>query len=528
MYTVLAYFIMQLLINENDDFFSLSKPYDISTYQVSDGKADFIEFLSEKLAKSLFVVHTLDMRTSGLMLFTKSKESATQLSQLFEKQQIKKTFYFLTDKKITIPDTGALKVTSHIEKQNNSYINIASREPNSETDFNFVKQLGKYFLWSAHPKTEKPHQIRLHAEKSKIAILGDSEHGGTKYFRLALHAQKLEFNFNGVERVIEASLPPLFSQEFTNDVQALFAENYYKRHQLYKILPGESYRLLHLESEDLRVDVLNDHLWVYDYSKHGLTADDNKAITEFATAKNLKLIIRHIPNRGQGVGDLENTSLEISSSETEWIAAEENIKYKLKIDSGFSSGIYLDQRENRKWVQLHSLNKTVLSLFAYTSGFSINAAFGGAKEVTSVDISPKFLDWGQENFLLNHLDPAKYEFIIQESILFLKASVKLGRKWDVIICDPPGLGRLNDSIWKLESDLPMLAKNMVDCLNPGGKILFTCNLEKQSRSDILDLFLKNLKKAKIEISRLPMQSLDYELTDDLNNLMKGFLVTKSN
>ena len=89
------------------------------------------------------------------------------------------------------------------------------------------------------------------------------------------------------------------------------------------------------------------------------------------------------------------------------------------------------------------------------------------------------------------------------------------------------MGRSKDSIWRLESDLPMLAKNMFDCLNPGGHILFTCNLEKFSRSEIMDLFLKNLKKARLMNSRLPMQSLDYELTDDLNNLMKGFLITKS-
>ncbi len=516
---------MQLRINENDDFIALSKPYDVRTHQVSDGQYGFVEFLSEKLEKSLFVVHRLDKGTSGLILFAKNKESAAKLSELFEKQQINKTYYFLTDKKSTQTD-GVLNVTSHIEKQNNTFFNIASKEPNSETDFKFIKPVGKYFLWSAQPKTGKPHQIRLHAEKAKMAILGDSEHGGTKYFRLALHAQKLEFDLNGTHHVFESELPPIFSQEFSSDIQALFTENYSKRHQLYLISQGESYRLLHLESDDIRADILNDHLWVYDYSKHGLSNEEKQAVTDFAATKNLKLVIRHMVNRGQGVGGLENTTLEVSTIETEWIAAEENIKYKLKIDSGFSSGLFLDQRENRKWVQQHALNKSVLNLFSYTAGFSINAALGGAKEVTTVDVSPKFLEWSKENFLLNHLDPAKYEFFIQDCIVFLKGSIKLDRKWDLIVCDPPSFGRSKDSIWKLESDLPMLAKNMVDCLNPGGKILFTCNLEKFSRSEIMDLFLKNLKKAKLEPSRLPMLSLDYELTDDLNNLMKGFLVTK--
>lgn len=518
---------MQLRINENDDFIAIYKPYDTRTNQISDGKPGFVEFLSEKLVKSLFVTQKLDKDTSGLILFAKSKESATQLSELGSQQGIKKTYYFLTDKTHIVSDsTGVINVTSHIEKKNNSFFNVISKEPNSETDFKFIQPLGKYFLWSAHPKTDKPHQIRLHAEKTRIHILGDFEHGGTKYFRLALHAQKIEFTFKGADYVFESELPPIFVQEFKSDTAALLAENYAKRHQLYKILPGQSYRLLHAESADLQADILNDHLWVYDYSKHGLADADKKSIADFAAVKNLKLIIRHLPNRGQGVDCLENVTAEVSTSQTDWIATEENISYKLKIDSGFSSGLFLDQRENRKWVQLNSLNKNVLNLFSYTSGFSINAVFGGAKEITTLDINSKFLEWAKENFLLNHLDPAKYEFFDQDCIMFLKNAIKADRKWDLIICDPPSFGRAKDSIARLESDLPMLAKNMVDCLNPHGQILFTCSLEKFSRSEIMDLFLKNLKRAKLQFTSLPMLNLDHELTDDLNNLMKGFLITK--
>lgn len=516
---------MQLRINENDAFLTLTKPYDIRTMQISDGKPGFVEFLTEKLQKSLFVIHALDSGTSGLMLLAKSKNTAIAMSALFEKQQFKKTYYFLTDKKISSDST--FTISSHIEKQNNLFRNAISKDANSETEFRFVKTLGRFFLWSAHPKTEMPHQIRLHAEKAKIPVLGDTEHGGTRFFRLALHLQKFEFNFNGADYVIESPLSPLFTQEFASDVQALFTENFAKRHQLYQIEPGESYRLLHLESADIRADILNDHLFVYDYSKHELGASDRKAIAAFAAMQKLKPIVRHMVNRGQGVGGLDNSTSQIAGEETDWEASEENMTYKLKIDSGSSSGLSLDQRENRKWVQQHAMNKTVLNLFSFTAGFSINAALGGAKEVCSVDESAKFLDWGKENFLLNHLDPARYEFFEQDCILFLKTALKNDRKWDLIICDPPSLGRAKDSIWRLESDLPMLAKNMFDCLNPGGQILFTCNLESYSLSDIMDLFLKNLKKAKLETSRLPMQSLDYELTDDLNNLMKGFLVTRN-
>ena len=515
--------MMQLRYTETPDFIALTKPYAIRTQQLSDGQFGFVDFLTEKLKKSLYVAHELDKSVSGIMLFAKSKESAAALSQLFEKQQIKKTYYFLTDKKI---EATEFSVTSHIEKQNKSFFNLANKESNSETEFRFVKALGPNFLWQAIPKSVKPHQVRLHAEKAKINVLGDSEHGGTKYFRLALHAEKIEFAFNGTDYKFESELSPIFKENFDHDLTALFSENFAKRHQIYSMDPKESYRLLHLESDDIRADVMSDRLWVYDYSKHGLSEPDKKAVNDFAESRGLHSVIRHMLNRGQGVGGLENTTLEISTKESEWVAIEENTRYKLKIDSGFSSGLFLDQRENHKWVQLHAAGKSVLNLFSYTAGFSINAALGLATEVVTVDVNQKFLDWGKENFTLNGLDPERYEFVIQDCQVFLKSAIKLDRKWDLIICDPPSFERNKDSIWKLEQDLPMLAKVMVDCLKPGGKILFTCNLDQMSRSDIEDLFLKNLKRAKLEISRLPMLSLDYELTDDLNNLMKGFFVTK--
>lgn len=514
---------MQLRFQEHEAFFIFDKPTGLRTHQVADGQFGFVEFLNEKLKKSLFVVHRLDTGTSGLILFAKNREAAARLSSLFEKHLIQKTYYFLTDRKISARE---LTVQTHIEKQNGTYFNIDGRDPNSETALEFMKNLGRFDLWKARPKTGKPHQIRLHAEKAGVPILGDEEHGGKPFFRLALHAARLEFTLDGTPLAYESALPPLFTREFAPDTEALFAEGWHTRHSLYQIPPGESYRLLHHESPDLRADVFGDRLWVYDYARHGMSDEDRAAVVKFAAAHGLKLIVRHMLNRGQGVGGLENTTLQISTPETEWTAPEEGVKYLLRLDSGFSPGLFLDQRTNRLWVRRNSAGLRVLNLFSYTAGFSINAALGLAEEVTTVDVSVKFLNWARENFSLNGLDPARYEFFAQDSLVFLKGSVKRGRQWDLIICDPPSFGRSKDSIWKLESDLPVLASYLLKCLAPGGKILFTCNLEKRTRTEILDLFLQNIKKNPPRVDRLPMQSLDYEITDDRQNLMKGFLLTK--
>lgn len=514
--------IMQLRYTEHESFLAFDKPYDFRTHQVAEGQFGFVEHAAEKLSKSLFVVHRLDKGTSGLILFATTKEAAAQISQLFEQHLIQKTYYFLTHAPSTETD---FTVNSHIEKQNGTYFNIEDKEANSETEFQFIHSVGKSFLWAAKPKTGKPHQIRLHAEKAGIPILGDTEHGGRPFYRLALHAKELKFKVGTQSYELSSDLPPIFQREFDTTLEALLYENWHKRHSLYHIPENESYRLLHLESADVRADVYSDRLWVYDYTHDGITPEEQISIQKFSDEKNLQPIIRHMLNRGQGVGGLEQSTLQSSVPQTNWIAEEEKVRYHLRTDSGFSPGLFLDQRENRLWIKQNSANKSVLNLFCYTSGFSVNAALGKAKQVTNVDVSAKFLNWSRDNFQLNEIDPQKHEFFTQDSLVFLKGSVKRGRKWDLIVCDPPSFGRSKDSVWKLERDLPELAQNLIQCLNKNGKILFTCNLEKKTRQDIIQLFQKELKnKKQWHFDRLPLFSLDYELTDDRTNLMKGFLV----
>lgn len=512
---------MQLRFKEYGDFLVFDKPYDVRTHQVNDGQFGFVEFLSEKLAQSLFVVHRLDKGTSGVMLFARSRTGAAELASLFEKHLIQKTYYFLTHRKIS---EQKLTVSSHIEKQNGSYYNIEGQPSNSETQLAFVRALGAYDLWQAKPKTGKPHQIRLHAEKAGVPIVGDEEHGGVPFFRLALHAASLEFSLNGTEYRLESPATPIFEREFHHPLAAALEECLAKRQRLYTIPAGESFRLVHDEITDLRADIFGDRLWIYDYSAEGLNEAQRQAVSDFAHAHQLKPIVRHMLNRGQGVGGLENSTLQTELAETTWTASEEGIKYQLRTDAGFSPGLFLDQRENRRWVRAHSANLRVLNLFSYTSGFSLNAALGNAQTVTTVDVSKKFLDWSRENFILNGLEPDAYEFFAQDTVVFLKGSVKRGRHWDLIICDPPSFGRSKDAVWKLENGLPELADLLLRCLAPNGKILFTCNLEKRTRDEIIRLFGKNLKGVKLNFERMPMMGLDYEITDDLRNAMKGFVV----
>ena len=506
---------MQLRFTEYGDFLAFNKPFGVRTHRVAENQFGFVEYLNEKLELDLKVVHRLDKETSGLILFAKTKEAAQKLSELFESRKIKKTYFLLTDRRV---EQTQFAISSHIAKEGNQFVQFDDRPVNSHTLLTFVEKQGEFNLWKAEPESGKPHQIRLHAQKAGIPILGDREHGGSPHHRLALHAQRVQFTLNGEVRDISVE-----TATFDN----LFEDAWNARHGLFDIPSGESFRLCHREYENLRADIFGDRLWVYDYSGAGLSDDVLLQLKRFAEKHHLVPVIRRMLDRGAGVGGKENETL-ITTSEAPWVAQEEGIKYELRCDSGFSPGLFLDQRENRFWVRREAQDLKVLNLFSYTSGFSVAAALGGAAAVTTVDVSKKFLDWSKENFKLNHLEAEKHEFFAQDSMLFLKGSVKRNRLWDLIVCDPPSFGRSKDSVWKLEQNLPELAKLMWDCLAKDGRILFTCNLERKNKNEIQQLFTKNLKGARYHIEKLPQLSLDIESTDDQNNLMKGFLIRRLN
>lgn len=289
----------------------------------------------------------------------------------------------------------------------------------------------------------------------------------------------------------------------------------------------QCYRLLHDLKFGFQADIYGETLWVYWYNDTAPTENVISQISRFATDNKMHFVLRHMINRGVGVGGKESVDLVKSKNiPEEWTAFENQIQFQLRTNAGFSPGLFLDQRENRKWVFENSLNKKVLNLFSYTSGFSVAAALGNPEGVTTVDASSNFLNWSKENFLLNQLQPENYEFFAQDSLLFLSGSGKRNRAWDLIICDPPSFGRTKTTLWRIEKDLPDLILKMWACLADGGQILFTCNYEKWTLSELESVFRKTLSGEKFKLIKLPTVGVDFELTASTQNLTKGFILHK--
>lgn len=123
---------------------------------------------------------------------------------------------------------------------------------------------------------------------------------------------------------------------------------------------------------------------------------------------------------------------------------ESGIKFFADVMEGQKTGFFLDQREARMTVGKLSEGKNVLNLFGYSGAFSVHAALGGAKLVTTVDISRAALEYAQKNFELNGLDPedeSKHRFLEADVMELLHDRGHEAEGYDLIICDPPAFAK---------------------------------------------------------------------------------------
>lgn len=123
------------------------------------------------------------------------------------------------------------------------------------------------------------------------------------------------------------------------------------------------------------------------------------------------------------------------------IVEEYGVRLVAELERGQKTGLFLDQRDNRRFMAERCRGKRVLNLFAYTGGFSLRAALGGAEHVTSVDISDGALDAARENFRINGLDPTEHDFVVADVFKFLTTAISQKKKYDVVICDPPSFAK---------------------------------------------------------------------------------------
>ncbi|MBL9167953.1 MAG: class I SAM-dependent methyltransferase [Verrucomicrobiales bacterium] len=122
---------------------------------------------------------------------------------------------------------------------------------------------------------------------------------------------------------------------------------------------------------------------------------------------------------------------------------ETGIAFEADVIKGQKTGFFLDQRENRRWVETVARGRKVLNAFSFSGGFSLYAARGGATGVTNLDISAHALAAAARNFELNASQPqirnCPHEAVQADAFEWLASSTK--SHFDLVILDPPSLAK---------------------------------------------------------------------------------------
>ncbi len=163
--------------------------------------------------------------------------------------------------------------------------------------------------------------------------------------------------------------------------------------------------------------------------------------------------------------------------EPELTVLEHGLRFIVRPYDGFSVGLFLDHRENRRRIRELTSGRRVLNLFSYTCAFSVAAAAGGASHVSSVDLSKRYLEWGKRNFEINGIDLAPHAFFCSDVFEFYKRAERQGRRFDLVVLDPPTFGRARrpKREFVLDEQLDDLCRGAVSLLDPAGVILLSTN-----------------------------------------------------
>lgn len=159
--------------------------------------------------------------------------------------------------------------------------------------------------------------------------------------------------------------------------------------------------------------------------------------------------------------------------DTKILINENGVRYYVDVLDGQKTGFFLDQKYNRLATSKICKGKRVLDCFTHTGSFALNAAAGGAVEVTGVDISELGCEQARENAALNEFGK-NVKFVCRDVFEYLPELVEQGERYDVVILDPPAFTKSRSSVKNAQKGYKEINLRAMKLVKNGG-YLCTCS-----------------------------------------------------
>jgi len=190
---------------------------------------------------------------------------------------------------------------------------------------------------------------------------------------------------------------------------------------------------------------------------------------------------------------------------TEIIINENDLQFYVNIENGQKTGYFLDQQDNRRAIQNIVKGADVLGAFTYTGTFEIHAAHYGAKSVLGIDISEGAVEQANKNAALNKLDHI-VKFEAMNAFDVLKNWGREGRKYDVVMLDPPAFTKSRNNIDKAVTGYKEINLRGMQLIRNGGFLVSSSCTNLVSPELFLDTIEMAARDAKKRIRQVTYQS----------------------
>jgi 23S rRNA (cytosine1962-C5)-methyltransferase len=239
--------------------------------------------------------------------------------------------------------------------------------------------------------------------------------------------------------------------------------------------PEAAYRLVHGAGDGLSgfaVDALGRYAVLYVYARGLVTLA--RLLAEQLLAAGFTGVVIKVRARG-AAHDKVRQEIAGEAPPERCEVVEDGLRFQVHPLGGLNVGLFTDMRAQRRRLARLAAGRRVLNGFSYTGSLSLVAARGGATEVTSVDLSSGVQAWAQDNFRLNGVDPAAHHFPVDDVGRFLDKAAREGRRWELVLLDPPAFSAARNAKWTMRSDYPDLIARAARVVSADGLLWLAAN-----------------------------------------------------
>ncbi|MFO0550047.1 MAG: class I SAM-dependent methyltransferase [Polyangiaceae bacterium] len=504
---VFASFPARLVLFEDEHLVAIDKPWGLATHAPSeDRRDDVVSWLSHAYEKRgatkyLAVHQRLDRETSGVLVFGRSQASNGSLARQFSAgargepagRAVEKTYVAVVEGRV--PNRGELAHYLAPDRDGAMRARPRSGAPRRDevlaiTRFTTLARAEGRALVELKPQTGRTHQLRVQLAALGAPIVGDTLYGGPPAVRLMLHARSLQLTHPVTNKplALDATTPrsfERFGKDAELDVDVLVREAAERRVGAALVGGTDALRIVNAEGDAVHgatIDLYGRHAVLSLYED--LEAPQVDALARAALSLGLDgVYLKRRPKHASRVVDTRREEVAPkepiagTAAPESFVIHENGVPFEVRLGDGLSTGIFLDQRENRRRLAGMTGGRSLLNLFAYTGAFSVVAAAHGATATTTVDVSATVLAWAERNLARVVGSPIgeHHELVESDVFRYLERAAKNPRRWDLVVLDPPSFSTTKKTTFSAESDYKKLAERALRLVAPGGSLLACTN-----------------------------------------------------